>query len=250
MNDVANDKRDSSGCAYHRLIETVRILRGPGGCPWDAEQTHSSLRPNMLEECYEALEAMDHRDASALKEELGDLLIQIMFHADIADRNGDYDADDVCDATNQKLRRRHAHVFGDADAIVAADDVADRWERIKREEAGGVRSIVATVPRDLPAAALASILVRRASRAGLDLSEYTEVAAGAGQVTEDSAGRMLMSRITEVQAAGIDPESALRRSCLSLRARILRAEEMAGETALSDLDVQERERIWTEAAAD
>ena len=113
-----------------------------------------------------------------------------------------------------------------------------------------MRSIVATVPRDLPAAALASILVRRASRAGLDLSEYTEVAAGAGQVTEDSAGRMLMSRITEVQAAGIDPESALRRSCFSLRARILRAEEMAGETALSDLDVQERERIWTEAAAD
>ena len=250
MNDVANDQQDSSGCAYHRLVETVRILRGPGGCPWDAEQTHSSLRPNMLEECYEALEAMDHGDASALKEELGDLLIQIMFHADIADGNGEYDADDVCDATNQKLRRRHAHVFGDADAIVVADDVVNRWERIKREEAGGVRSIVATVPRELPAAAFASILIRRASRAGLDLSEYTEVADGAGWVTEDSAGRMLMSLIAEVQAAGIDPESALRRSCLSLRARILRAEEMAGETALADLDVQERERIWTEAAAD
>ena len=249
MTNLTSDQQGISDCAYHRLVETVRTLRGPGGCPWDAEQTHSSLRPNMLEECYEALEAMDNGDAAALKEELGDLLIQIVFHADIAERNGEFGADDVCDATNEKLRRRHAHVFGDAGAIDMAQDVEDRWERIKREEAGGVRSIVASVPRDLPAAAQAAILIRRASRAGLDLGEYTDVPARTGgEVTESSAGRMLISQIAKVQAAGIDPESALRRACHVLRERILRAESMAGDTALADLDGHERERVWSLAA--
>ena len=250
MNDTNSDQRDRFGCVYHRLVDTVRTLRGPGGCPWDAEQTHSSLRPNMLEECYEALEAMDNGDATGLKEELGDLLIQIVFHADIAERSGEYDADDIFEATNHKLRRRHAHVFGDADAIVVADDVVDRWEQIKREEAGGVRSIVASVPRDLPSAALASILIRRASRAGLDLRAYTEASASTGEITEASAGRMLMSLIAQLQVAGIDPESALRRACHGLREHVLRAEEMAGDIALADLDVPERERIWRKSAAD
>ena len=250
MTNEANDPRDASDCAFSRLVDTVRILRDPGGCPWDAEQTHSSLRPNMLEECYEALEAMDTGDSTSLKEELGDLMIQIVFHADIARRSGEFDADDICDATNDKLRRRHAHVFGDEDAIPKAEDVVDRWERIKREEAGGVRSIVASVPRELPAIALASILIRRASRAGLDLADYMEATEAPGDITETAAGKVLMSQVAEVQAAGIDAESALRKSCLSLRDRILRAESLAGETALADLDDTERERIWHLAAAD
>lgn len=250
MTNGTTDARNNSDCAYRRLVETVRTLRGPGGCPWDAEQTHESLRPNMLEECYEALEAMDTGDEAALKEELGDLLIQIVFHADIAERSGEFNAADICDATNDKLRRRHAHVFGDADAIHAAEDVVDRWERIKREEAGGVRSIVASVPRELPAIALAAILIRRASRAGLDLTGYTDAADTADKLTEASAGRMLMSHVAEVQAEGVDAESALRTASLSLRERILRAEALAGETALADLGDQERERIWQKAATD
>ena len=250
MTNGTTDARNNNDCAYRRLVETVRTLRGPGGCPWDAEQTHESLRPNMLEECYEALEAMDTGDSAALKEELGDLLIQIVFHADIAERSGEFNAADICNATNDKLRRRHAHVFGDAEAIHAAEDVVDRWERIKREEAGGVRSIVASVPRELPAVALAAILIRRASRAGLDLTDYTDAADNPCELTEESAGKMLMSHVAAVQAEGIDAESALRTASLGLRERILHAEALAGETALADLDEQERARIWEMAATD
>ena len=228
-------------------------MRDPDGCPWDAEQTHASLRPNLLEECYEALEAMDTGDVKSLKEELGDLLIQIMFHADIASRTGDFDADAVCEATDRKLRRRHPHVFGDAAAIDSAAGVVDRWERIKREEAGGVRSIVSSVPRELPAVALAAILIRRASRSGIDMSEYTDAAQGdiegvAGP--EIGLGRWLMSQIASVQSKGVDPETALRTACSELRERVLKAESIAGDVALSDLDDSERDEIWLKTAPD
>ena len=239
------------GCSYCDLVETVRQLRDPDGCPWDAEQTHVSLRPNLLEECYETLDALDAGDSVALQDELGDLLVQVVFHADIARRAGEFDADAVCEATHQKLRRRHPQVFGDAEAAESAEEVVDRWERIKREESGGTRSIVASVPRELPAVALASILMRRASRAGLDLSEYAGVTAKpTGQSSGDEAalGRWLMSKVAEVQSEGIDAESALRSACRELRERVLRAEQLADGTALSDLGDSERDAVWRKAA--
>lgn len=238
-------------CPYHRLVETVRRLRDPDGCPWDVEQTHASLRPNLLEECYETLGALEAGDQEALKDELGDLLVQIVFHADIARRAGDFDADAVCEATHQKLRRRHPHVFGDAAAAGSAEDVMDRWERIKREESGGTRSIAASVPQALPAAALASILIKRASRAGLDLDEYTGTAeppTGQSVADETGWGKWLMSKVAEVQSQGIDPESALRSACRDLRNRVLRAERLANGTALSDLEETQRDAVWREAA--
>lgn len=250
---IQNAPTSDCACSYRQLIDTVRQLRDPDGCPWDAEQTHASLRPNLLEECYEALEAMDTSDVASLKEELGDLMIQIVFHADIANRTGDFDADAVCEATNDKLRRRHPHVFGNAMSIDSADGVMDRWERIKREEAGGVRSIVASVPRELPAVALAAILIRRASRAGIDVSEYTDAAqseTNCKSASELVYGRWLMSQVASVQSKGLDPETALRRACSELRERVLRAESIAGDVALSDLDDSERNRIWQEAAPD
>lgn len=250
------------GCKFCQLIATVRQLRSPGGCPWDADQTHDSLRPNLLEECYEALETLDRGDTDGLKEELGDLLIQVAFHADIAERAGRWDAQDVCEATESKLRRRHPHVFGDAAAIDTAQGVVDDWERIKREEAGGTRSIVASVPAALPSVALASILLRRATRAGLDLTDYLEgsdtggepAATGTGDAgdadaaAERAAASKLLATVAAVQADGIDAEAALRALCTELRDRIIRAEELADGTALADLDAGKREQVWRDAA--
>ena len=241
--------------AFQHLVDTVRRLRDPDGCPWDAEQTHLSLRPNLLEEAYETLEALESGDGSALEEELGDLLIQIVFHADIARRDGEFDVESVCRKVAEKLIRRHPHVFGDAKKLGSGEDVIDRWERIKREEAGGVRSIVASVPKALPALAQSAVLQRRAQRAGLKLSPRTDNAPEfaerqPAETVEDielRAGEFLAAAVQTVQEQGVDPETALLKVNSILRDRVLRAEELAEGVALAELTDEERERIWERA---
>ena len=245
-------KSENFNNGFQFLVDTVRTLRDPAGCPWDAEQTHQSLRPNLLEEVYETLEAIEAADANALEEELGDVMIQIVFHADIARRNGDFDADTVCQKVAEKLIRRHPHVFGDAEKLDTGEDVVDRWERIKRQEAGGVRSIVASVPKALPALAQSAVLQRRAIRAGLNITQDIDNTANFPgrdlQETADDlelrAGEFLAAAVRSVQAQGIDPETALLKINSALRERVLRAEELAGGTALAELSDDERNRIW------
>ena len=254
-----NDETSASSSeqdAFHFLVETVRTLRDPGGCPWDAEQTHRSLRPHLLEEAYETLEAIENGTSADLEEELGDLLIQIVFHADIARRSDEFDAASVCRKVAEKLIRRHPHVFGDAERLDSGDDVVDRWERIKREEAGGVRSIVASVPRALPALAQSAVLQRRAQRAGLDIGsgapdsiEMRGTEESADDV-ERRAGEYLAAAVRQVQMHGVDPETALLKTNASLRDRVLRAEQLADGVALADLTVEERDRIWDLAATE
>ena len=252
MNDEI-DEIDRDSAAFTHLGDTVRRLRDPEGCPWDAEQTHLSLRPNLLEEAYETLEALESGDGAALEEELGDLLIQIVFHSDIARRNGEFDADSVCRKVAEKLIRRHPHVFGDAQRLDSGEDVIDRWERIKRQEAGGVRSIVASVPKTLPALAQSAVLQRRAARAGLRLEPgsgtvriISERYAGeSDDEIERRAGEFLAAAVRQIQAQGVDPETALLKVNSDLRDRVLRAEEMAEGTALAELPAEERERIWS-----
>ena len=247
---IPSSKNDQNGFQF--LVDTVSILRDPGGCPWDAEQTHHSLRPNLLEEAYEMLEAIENADANALEEELGDVMIQIVFHADIARRNGDFDADSVCRKVAEKLIRRHPHVFGNDQKLESGDDVIDRWERIKRQEAGGVRSIVASVPKALPALAQSAILQRRAIRAGLpiatDPDNATEFPARNLNESDDQlelrAGQFLATAVRAVQNQGVDAETALQKVNSALRSRVLRAEELAEGTALAEMDDQERDRIW------
>ena len=247
---IPSSKNDQNGFQF--LVDTVRTLRDPDGCPWDADQTHQSLRPNLLEEAYEMLEAIENADPHALEEELGDVMIQIVFHADIARRNGDFDADSVCRKVAEKLIRRHPHVFGDAEKLDSGEDVVDRWERIKRQEAGGVRSIVASVPKALPALAQSAILQRRAIRAGLPLATESDNATTFLERKPDEsddqlelrAGQFLAAAVRSVQAQGIDPETALLKINSNLRDRVLRAEELAEGTALADLDEPERNRIW------
>ena len=245
-------KSENFNNGFQFLVDTVRTLRDPGGCPWDAEQTHQSLRPNLLEEVYEMLEAIEDADANALEEELGDVMIQIVFHADIARRNGDFDVDTVCQKVAEKLIRRHPHVFGDAEKLDTSEDVVDRWERIKRQEAGGVRSIVASVPKALPALAQSAVLQRRVIRAGLNItSDIDNTANFTGRDPQETvddlelrAGEFLAAAVRSVQAQGIDPETALLKINSALRERVLRAEELAGGTALAELSDDERDRIW------
>ena len=247
---IPSAKNDQIGFQF--LVETVRTLRDPGGCPWDSEQTHQSLRPNMLEEAYEMLEAIENADPNALEEELGDVMIQIVFHADIARRNGDFDIDSVSRKVAQKLIRRHPHVFGDAEKLDSGEDVVDRWERIKREEAGGVRSMVASVPKALPALAQSAVLQRRAIRSGLPLGNSADNTAifperkpdESGDQLELRAGQFLAAAVRAVQAQDVDAETALQKINSALRNRVLRAEELAEGTALAELDDQDRDRIW------
>jgi MazG family protein len=156
--------------AVERLLAVMARLRGPGGCPWDLEQTLTSLRPYVLEETYEVLEAIDAGDARAHREELGDLLLQIVFQARIAEEEGRFSFADVADAIHDKLVSRHPHVFGDSDAK-DADAVLRQWAAIKRKEneaRGGGKSVLEGVPREMPALARAERLTEKASRIGFD----------------------------------------------------------------------------------
>ena len=250
LNQVPDNR--SECCEYQHLVDIVCILRDPVGCPWDVEQTHKSLQPNLLEEVYETLEAIEKEDVSGLEEELGDLMIQIVFHADIARRNGDFNAASVCSRVSEKIIRRHPHVFGDAEKFDSGADVVDAWERIKRQEAGGIRSIVASVPEALPALAQSAILQRRSMRAGLDpelrLGNYSNFSGKRLDESDDNfelrAGEFLAAVVRRFQEQGIDAETALMKVNATLRERVMRAEELADGADLSELPARERDRIW------
>ncbi len=148
---------------FDRLVEIMRELRAPGGCPWDAEQTHESLKRYLLEECYEVIEAIDAKDPAHLKEELGDLMLQPIFHAAIAEERGEFTMEDVLDAINEKLVRRHPHVFGDQ-IVKSADEQVANWERIKKAEKGEERkSALSGVPPHLPALMKAHKITEKAA---------------------------------------------------------------------------------------
>lgn len=202
-------------------------LRSPGGCPWDREQTHESLATYLLEETYETLEAIDSGDRDHLREELGDLLLQVVFHARIA---GEHPADpwtieEVAAGIRDKLVRRHPHVFGDATASTAAH-VEARWEAMKSAEKGRT-SALDGIPATLPALALATTTLSRAERAG--------VAARVGEAVEqpgdtDEVGDALLALVVRARAHGVDAEQALRRSVARYAERV-RAIEAEGRAA-------------------
>lgn len=243
----------AAGAAFSELVATVELLRDPGGCPWDAEQTHLSLRPNLLEETYETLEAIDSGIAPSMEEELGDIVTQIVFHADIARREGLFDAASITSSVREKLMRRHPHVFGDGDDVDGSKDVLDRWENIKRMEAGGKRSIVESLPSAMPALAYSSSIQRRVMRAGLPWPEkhamplaFMKIDGESFEDGEERAGEYLMAVVRQVDNAGIDAEAALRKATLKLRDHVMRAEDLAQDGPLPDMDNDDRFRIWDE----
>jgi XTP/dITP diphosphohydrolase len=202
-----------------RAVEVMDRLRSPGGCPWDAEQTHESLTRYLLEEAYEVIEAIETGDRALLREELGDLLLQVLFHARIAQEAPPGEAfgiEDVAGDLVEKLVRRHPHVFAGA-AAGSAEELNETWERHKVAEKGRT-SAVDGVPLNQPALALAGKLVARANRAGLTVDAPT---AGDPVDVEDEIGARLLAVVRDAVAAGVDPESALRRTAREYRDAIV-----------------------------
>ena len=202
-----------------RLLELVAVqdrLRSPGGCPWDAAQTHESLVPYLLEESYELVEALETGDRAHLREELGDLLMQIVFHARIAteDTAEPFSIDDVAGDIADKLVRRHPHVFGDVEATTPAE-VEANWEQLKAAEKGRT-SIVEGIPMAQPALALVDALWRRAERAGVPDALVPD---------GDDIGARLFRLVTEARARGVDPEAALRATAREFRDRVVAWED-------------------------
>ncbi len=241
------------------LLDVVARLRDPDGCPWDRVQTYSSLRPYLLEETYELLEAIDSDDSSAIAEELGDLLVHIAFHTDMARRDGAFTAGDVIEGAHAKLLRRHPHVFGDGEKLSSPQEVVERWEDFKREERGGGGSISESVPTAMPALAYAAGIQHRAEQAGIAWRDAVPApvfsgesrsllkAAPEGDERDREAGQLLFSLVAELRDAGLDPEAALRAAGREFRDRLRRTESLAGESPLSDLAESDRNRIWAEA---
>jgi XTP/dITP diphosphohydrolase len=213
-----------------RLLELVAVMsRLRRECPWDAKQTHGTLAPHLLEESYEALEALESGDPDALREELGDVLLQVMFHAEVASERTDgtgYTIDDVADGIGAKLVRRHPHVFGDV-TVSGADEVKQNWDAIKAAEreakSGAPGSALDGVPFGQPALALAAQLQRRAERAGVP-SELADVGSEAGPADTETSpseiGAELFALVARARAAGLDPELELRAAARAYRDQV------------------------------
>ncbi|MGD9497375.1 MAG: nucleoside triphosphate pyrophosphohydrolase [Armatimonadota bacterium] len=248
---------------FDELVRVMARLRAPDGCPWDREQTHSSLRPYLLEETHEALEALDAEDWRRLCEELGDLMLQIVFHAQVAAERGDFDVEDVIAGIVAKLHRRHPHVFGDVQVSGSAE-VLDRWEKLKREESGyeDRESALDGVPESLPALQRAHKLQRRAARVGFDWDdargarakideELAEVDAAADGALEDEIGDLLFAVVNYARLRGVEPESALRRASARFARRFRAVERAAGSPErLREMTLGQMDELWEQAKAE
>lgn len=221
-----------------RLLELVAVmdrLRSPGGCPWDAGQTHESLVEYLVEESYEAVEAIETADGEALREELGDVLLQVVFHARIAEEHDEpWSIDDVAAGILDKLVRRHPHVFGDVEAATAAE-VETNWAALKAAEKGR-ESIIDGVPLALPALVLAAKLMSRAKRvdvvpaapdAAAEAAAAIASMATARPTVESAYGDLLLAVVAQASADGVDAEQALRASVRDYRARVRAAEGLS-----------------------
>lgn len=203
------------GTELARLVAVMDRLRSPGGCPWDAEQTHDSLATYLLEETYETLEAIDSGDRDHLREELGDLLLQVVFHARVAAEHPDapFTIDDVAAGISDKLVRRHPHVFGDATAETAAH-VEARWDAMKAAEKGRT-SALDGIPQAMPALSLAAKTMGRAERAGVaprSPSSSSPPPPPSDRRVEEEIGDRLLDLVAVARSSGVDPEQALRRA--------------------------------------
>ena len=233
----------ASVAAVTRIAER---LRAPDGCPWDREQTHASLRPHLLEEAYEALEALDSGDLDRLRDELGDLLFQIAIHAQLAFEEGAFDMSDVARAIGEKLVRRHPHVFA---GTKIQGDLLAQWERIKREErdeSGKETSITSGVPKDLPALFAAERLQERAARVGID---PPRIELPLDVDDEAFLGELLFDLVAAARDKGFDAESALREANERFVRRVAIVEARARKEgkALESYAADEMRRIWDES---
>ena len=244
---------------FQDLLQIVARLRAPDGCPWDLEQTHTSLKRNLLEESYEVLEAIDSADPAKLSEELGDVLVQVAFHCQIAEETGTFQVADVIQKINDKLVRRHPHVFGDATATDARQ-VEQQWEQLKEAE-GTRRSRVEGIPKDLPALASAQLMQDRVARDGFEwddisgvLDKVVEEVEELKQADTDAQraaefGDILLALVNLGRWMDIHAEDALRQANIRFGQRYSLMEEAARQqdNRLRDLTLDEKEALWQQA---
>ncbi len=245
---------------FETLVGIIARLRGPGGCPWDQEQTHASLREALLEECYEVLEALDEKSGRKLSEELGDLLMQIVFHAQLAAESGEFQLSDVIKKINSKLIQRHPHVFGSV-RVKDSGEALVNWEALKKKEKGGNVSLLDNVPKILPSLSYSQEIQDRAARTGFDwenmegvidkLAEEVDELKQAEnqQEKEHEFGDLLFTLVNVARWLEIDPESALRETNRRFYRRftIMEAACRKRGVSLADLSFEEQNEQWEEA---
>jgi tetrapyrrole methylase family protein/MazG family protein len=246
----------------YRLVDVMKRLRSPGGCPWDREQTHESLKPYLLEEAYEVLSAIDMHDDEELKEELGDLLLQIVFHAQLADEENRFSIDDVAESIVKKLIRRHPHVFSEV-KVNGSEEVLQNWEKIKKDE--GKKSALDGVPPTLPALLKARRVQEKAKRVGFDwdnaegafekvVEEVNElkkaIVEGKKGTVEEELGDVLFSIVNVSRFVDVDAEDALRNTINKFMARFQYIEkkiEKHGKKPLEHHSLGELDHLWEKA---
>jgi MazG family protein len=262
------------GQLFEALVAVQARLRAPGGCPWDREQTHATLKTYLIEEAYEVLDALEKGDAGELKEELGDLLLQVLFHADLALEAGNFDISDVVTGIHDKMIRRHPHVFGDV-KVNSSSEVLKNWAQLKAAEKQAVSaesktakplvsSALEGIPRSLPALLEAYQLTRRASQVGFDWEnvdgifakmkeEIAELQAALKAYDQRNAeaevGDILFVAVNLARFLGFDPEVALKQSNLKFKSRFqdMENEAMSSDQRLAQLSKEELELLWEAA---
>ncbi len=246
------------------LLSIMRLLRAPGGCPWDAEQTHESIRKNLIEETYEVIEAIDKNDKELMCEELGDLLMQVVFHAQMEDEAGTFDFNNVTDGVCKKLIERHPHIFGKV-KVSGVDDVLTNWDAIKRKTKGQKTTgdSMLSVPRELPALMRATKLQKKAADVGFD---WNDVSGALDKVTEETAelraaienkdsvnmaeelGDILFSVVNVSRFIKVDAEEALTAASDKFLARFVEVEKLAKERGIDmkEASLEELDALWDE----
>ena len=244
---------------FDTLVDIIARLRAPDGCPWDRQQTHASLRESLLEECYEVLEALDEGDAGKLCQELGDLLLQIVLHAQIATEEGEFELEDVIAGINNKLVHRHPHIFG-TQRVRDAEEVAHHWEALKQEERGDA-PLLASVPRLMPALAYSQAIQRRVAQVGFDwedidgvidkLAEEVREFKQAGSLEQQAGefGDLLFTLVNIARRLGIDSEAALREVNKKFSRRFTYMEKVCRQRGLkfAGLSFDQQNALWEEA---
>jgi len=245
---------------FATLVDIIARLRAPEGCPWDRKQTHASLRENLLEECYEALEALDEGDSAKLSDELGDLLMQVVIHAQIAGEAGEFEMGDVLRSISSKLIHRHPHIFGSGE-VKDAEEVAVNWEALKQEERGADTSMLASVPKQMPALGYSQAIQRRVAQVGFDwedidgvidklAEEVSEFKRADGQENKElEFGDLLFTLANIARRMGIDLEAALRQTNRRFYRRFSYMEELCRQRGvnLSELSFDQQNALWEEA---
>lgn len=264
MNTAKSQFKFKENYNFQDLVEIMKILREPGGCPWDAEQTHESIRRNFIEETYEVIEAIDNNDSELLCEELGDALMQVVFHAQISQEEGTFDIDAVCDGVCKKLIIRHPHVFSDVVAETS-DKVLENWDAIKMQtkDQKTQAEVLDSVSHSLPALIRAHKVQHKARKFGFDwddvsgaldkLSEEIEelrkaIETGSDEEKFEEFGDVLFSAVNVSRFIDVEPEHALSSSCDKFIARFSRVEALANERGIDmkTATLEELDALWDE----